>query len=169
MITVFNQLNGNIYALEQALGVDTAQYETSFVEGFRPLCAGADTHSRERMTNACEEAAFLGQCAAIAHHCKGVHLQAVVIVEAQRLMLNHTLIELETACLQTLAASWMTAVENRHIILLSHLVNGIEQRQEILFRINILFSVSREQDLFAFLQAQALVNITGLNLRQVVM
>ena len=94
MVAILNQLNGYIYALEQALGVDTAQYEASFVECLRPLGASADAHGRERMTNARKERALLWQCAAIAHHCKGIHLQAVVIVEAERLVLNDALINL---------------------------------------------------------------------------
>ena len=48
------------------------------------------------MPHRCEERAFLGQGAAVAHNCKGVHLEAVVVVEAQRLMLDNTLIQLET-------------------------------------------------------------------------
>ena len=97
VIAILNQLYSNIYALEQALGINTAQHKAAFVEGLRPLGAGADAHSRERMTNRGEEAAFFGQCAAIAHHCKGIHLEAVVIMEAKGLVLNDALIKLETA------------------------------------------------------------------------
>ena len=62
----------------------------------------------------------------------------------------------------------MTAIQNWHIILLCHLVNGIEQRKEVLFGIDILFSVSTQQNVFTLLQAQTLVNIAGLNLSEIV-
>ena len=47
------------------------------------------------MAYACEEAALFGQGSAIADHCKGIHLEAVVVVEAKRLVLYYSLIQLE--------------------------------------------------------------------------
>jgi hypothetical protein len=45
------------------------------------------------MPHAREEAAFLQQCTGIRYYSKGVHLQAVVIMEAQLLMLNYALVQ----------------------------------------------------------------------------
>ena len=59
------------------------------------------------MADAREEAAFLGQRAGVGHDAEGVPLQAVIVMEAQRLMLNDALVELKAALLQTLAAARM--------------------------------------------------------------
>ena len=56
-----------------------------------------------------EEAAFFGKCAAIAHHCKGVHLKAVIVVETEWLVLNHALIEFEARGCKAVAAAWVAS------------------------------------------------------------
>ena len=63
----------------------------------------------------------------------------------------------------------MAAIENRHIIFLCHLIDSGKKRQKILLGINVLFTVSREQDILTLLQAKTLVNIAGLNLGKVLM
>lgn len=63
----------------------------------------------------------------------------------------------------------MAAVENRHVVLLRHFVDGCEQGEEVLFGVDVLFTMGRQQDVFAFLQTKALVDITCLYLSQVVM
>ena len=78
--------------MQQAFRVNAAQHETALVKGLGTLGAGADADCGERMTYAGEEAALLGQCTAVADHGKGVHLKAVVVMEAQRLMLDDTLV-----------------------------------------------------------------------------
>ena len=93
------------------------------------------------MTNAREEAAFLRQRAGIGNNSKGVHLQAVIIMEAQRLMLNHALVEHKAARCQTVARTRVAGIENRHIILLRHLVNRSEQRRKVLLCIDVLLAV----------------------------
>ncbi len=67
-------------------------------------------HRWEWMTYAGKEAAFLRKRAAIGHNTEGVHLQAVVVMEAQRLMLNNALIQLKAALLQTFTAAGMAGV-----------------------------------------------------------
>lgn len=47
------------------------------------------------MADAGEERGFLGKGAAIADDGKGVHLEAVVVVETEGLMLDDTRVELE--------------------------------------------------------------------------
>ena len=69
------------------------EHEAAFVQRFWALRRGADAHRRERMSHAREEAAFLRQCTRIRYYSKGVHLQAVVIMEAQLLMLNYALVQ----------------------------------------------------------------------------
>lgn len=54
----------------------------ALIQRFRALRRGADAHRRERMPHTGEEAAFLRQCTGIRSYSKGVHMQAVVIMEA---------------------------------------------------------------------------------------
>ena len=76
------------------------------------------------MPHRCEERTFLGQGAAIAHHSESIHLQAIVVMEAQWLMLDDTRVKLETAGFETLAAARMAAIEDGHIVLLCHFVDS---------------------------------------------
>lgn len=147
--------------------IDACQDETSLIQSFGPLRGGADTHRRERMPYAGEEAALLGQSAGIRDHGEGVHLQAVVVMEAQRLMLDHPLVQLETGLLQTLFAAGMAAVQHRHIVLLRHFVDGSEEAHEILLRVDVLLPVGGEKDVPTLFQPQAGVDIAGLDFRKV--
>ena len=164
---VLDEAHGHFHALQQALGIDAAQDEAAFVQGFGALGAGADAHGRERVTDAGEEAALLGQGAGVGDHAVGVHLQAVVVVKAQGLVLDDALVQLEAAGLQALAAAGVAAVEDGHVVLLGHLVDGGEQAQEVLLGVNILLAVGAEKDVLALLQAQALVDVAGLYLLEV--
>ena len=165
---VLDEANGYVYALQQALSIYAAEHEAAFVQSLGALGAGADAHGREGLANAGEETALLGQGAAVAHHGKGVHLQAVVVVEAQGLVLDDALIELEAAGLQAFAAAGVAGVQDGHVVLLGHLVDGIEQAQEVLLGVNVLLAVGAQQDVPTLLQAQALVDVAGLYLLEVV-
>lgn len=137
--------HGRIHRLQEAVGVDARDEETTLIQGLGTLGARTDTHRRVRMTHAGEEAALLGECATVAHHGEGVHLQTVVVVEAQRLVLDDTWVQLEATRLKTLAATRMTAVEDRHVVLLSHGVDGVEETEEVLLRIDVLLSMRAQQ------------------------
>ena len=119
------------------------------------------------MTNTGEETALLRQGTAIGHNTESVHLQAVIVVETQRLMPNNTLVQLETALLQTLAAAGMAGVENRHIVLFGHLVDGGEQRGKVLLGVDVLLAVGRQQNVLALLETQTLVDVGRLNFFQI--
>jgi len=121
------------------------------------------------MADAREEGRLLGEGAAIGDHRKRVHLQAVVVMEAQRLVANHARIELEAARLQPLPRARVTGVQDGHIILLRHLVDGCEQAQEVLFRVDVLLAVGAQKDVLALLEPEALVDVTRLDLGEVVM
>ena len=88
-------------------------------------------------------------------------------MEAQRLMLNDTLVELKAAMLQTLAAARMAGVEDRHIVLFRHLVDGGEQRGKVLLGVDILLAVGRQQNVLALLETQTLVDIGRLDFSQI--
>ena len=93
VITIKIHLHRCVYSLQQAFFVNACKHKAALIQRFWELRRGADAHRRECMADACEEAAFLRQCTRIRYYSKGVHLQAVVIMEAQRLMLNYALVQ----------------------------------------------------------------------------
>ena len=169
VVALFAEFNGGIDGLEERLRVNTGNDEVTFVDGFGPFRTGSDADGREGVADAGEKAALFGQRTAIAHDGKGIHLKAVVVVEAQRFVLNDSCVELEAACGQSVAASGVTAVENRHVVFGGHLVDRIEQRQEVLLRIDVLLPMGGQQDVFSLFQTQPLVDIAGFDGRQVLM
>ena len=78
------------------------------------------------MSDRSEEAALLRKRAAVAHHSEGVHLEAVVVMEAERLVLYDPAVKFEAAGCEPVAAARMTAVEDRHVVFLRHGVDGVE-------------------------------------------
>ena len=147
--------------------IDACQDETSLVQSLGALGGGADAHRRERVPHAGEEAALLGQSAGIRDHGEGVHLQAVVVVEAQRLMLDHPLVQLETGLLQTFFAAGMAAVQHGHVVLLRHFIDGSKEAHEILLRVDVLLPVGGEQNVLALFQSQAGVDVAGFDFLQI--
>lgn len=141
MAAIFAEFHSGIDCLEQRLGVDAGNDEISLVNSFRTLRAGTDADSREWMSYTREETAFFRESTAVAYYCKGIHLQTVVVMEPKRLVLNHAGIKLESTGGKTVAATGMTTVEYRHIIFLSHCIDGIKETEKVLLRIDILFSV----------------------------
>ena len=82
-------------------------------------------------------------------------------------MLNHPWIKLEARSGKTVAAARMAAVEDWHIIFLSHCIDGIEETEEVLLGVDVLFTMSAEQNVFALLKSKALVNVAGLDLGKI--
>ncbi len=148
--------------------IDACQDKAALVQSLGPLRGSADTHRRERVPHAGEEAALLGQSAGIRDHGEGVHLQAVVVVEAQRLMLDHPLVQLEAGLLQTLFAPGMATVQHRHVVLFRHLVDGRKEAYKVLLRVDVLLPVGGKQNVLALFQSQAGVDVAGLDFGQVV-
>ena len=147
--------------------INTSEDKVAFVKCFRTLCRSTNAHSRERMSHAGKETAFLRQCTGVGHHAKGVHLQTIVVMEAQRLMLNHTLVKHEATLLQTLATTGMARVQDGHIVLFCHLVDSGEQRSEILLCVDVFLPMGRQKDVLSLLQSQTGVNIGSFNLTKV--
>ena len=137
--------------MEERLFVDAGDNEVAFVDGLRALGGGANADGGEWVAHTGEEATFFGKCAAIAHHCKGVHLKAVVVVEAEWLVLNHAFVKLEARGCKAVAAAWVAAVKDRHVVLFCHLVNGVEEGHKVLLGVDVLFTVGREEDIFTLL------------------
>ena len=118
---VANEGDGDVNALEESLGVYAGEHEATFVKRLWTLSRCADANGREGMALAGKEAGFLRQGATVADHAECIHLQAVVVVEAERFMLNHATVKFETAGLETLTATWMATVQDWHVVLLCHL------------------------------------------------
>ena len=148
--------------------VNACQNKAALVQGLRTLGAGADADGRERMPHAGEKAALLRQGSAVTDHGESVHLQTVVVVEAQGLMLNHPAVQLEAGLLQTLLTPGMAAVQHGHIVLFRHLVDGREKAGEILLRVDVLLPVGGKQNVLALFQSQAGVDVAGFDFGQVV-
>ena len=58
---VADEGDGNVYALQEALGVDAGEDKAALVQGFRPLRASPNAHRREGMADGGEEAALFRQ------------------------------------------------------------------------------------------------------------
>ena len=95
VIAIVVHIHCTFDCLEEGLLVDAGDEETTLVKGLRTLGRGADAHCREGMTNASEERRFFGECTRVRDDGIGIHLEAVVVVESERLVLDDTWIELE--------------------------------------------------------------------------
>lgn len=62
----------------------------------------------------------------------------------------------------------MATVEDGHVILLRHLVDSSEEGEEVFLRVDIFLAMGRQENVLAFLQAKALVNIAGLDIGEIV-
>lgn len=66
-------------------------------------------------------------------------------------MLDDAWVQLEARSGETVTAARMATIEDRHIILLSHSVDGVEQTQEVLLGVDVFLAVGAEQDVLSFL------------------
>lgn len=62
----------------------------------------------------------------------------------------------------------MATVEDGHVVFLRHLVDSSEEGEEVLLRVDIFLTVSGQENVLAFLQAEALVDVAGLDIGEVV-
>lgn len=153
--------------LQQAALADAGQREAGLVKRLGALGGGADADRRERMPDAREEAGLLGQGAGVGDNREGVHLQAVVVVEAHGLVHAHARVELEAGGLQALAGARVAGVQDRHVVLLGQRVDGGEQAREVGLGVDVLLAVGREQHVAPGLQAELGEDIRGLDLPEV--
>ena len=161
------EFDGRVDGLEQPLLGDAGQREARLVQRFRALGGGADAHCRERMPDAREEAGLLGQRAGVGDHREGVHLQAVVVVEAHGLVHAHARVELEARRLQALAGARVAGVQDRHVVFLGQRVDRGEQAREVRLCVDVLLAVGGQQHVALGLQAELGEDVRGLDLLQV--
>lgn len=95
MLTVTAKLYSGVNGLEQGFLVDTSNDEVALVDGLGTLGRSTDADGGEGVADTGEERGFLGKGSAIADDGEGVHLEAVVVVETEGLMLDDTWVELE--------------------------------------------------------------------------
>ena len=62
----------------------------------------------------------------------------------------------------------MATIEDWHVVLLCHTVDGVEEGEEVLLGVDVLLAMGGKEDILAFLQAEALVNVAGFYLCEVV-
>ena len=153
--------------LQQALLGDAGECEARLVQRLGALGRGADANGRERAPNACKEAGLLGQGAGVGDHGEGVHLQAVVVVEAHGLVHAHARVKLEARGLQALAGARVAGVQDRHVVPLGQRVDRAEQAREVRLGVDVLLAVRGEQHVALGLQAELGEDIGALNLAQV--
>lgn len=104
-------LDCHISSVEQFPGGNASQDEVTGFQCLGTLRAGADTHGSDGMTDGQIEATLLWQSAGVGDNRQSVHLQLVVVVEAQRLIDPDTRVKFEAALFQTVLAARMTGVQ----------------------------------------------------------
>ena len=62
----------------------------------------------------------------------------------------------------------MTTVEDGHVVLFRHLVDSSEEGEEVLPRVDVFLTMGGQENILAFLQAEALVDVAGLDIGEVV-
>ena len=82
-------------------------------------------------------------------------------------MLDYPLVELKTTRLEAIPRTRMAAIEDRHIVFLSHLVDSGEEGRKVLLSVDILLSMSAEEYVFAFLQAETGMNVARLDFAEI--
>ena len=161
------ELDGGVDGLQQAALADAGEREARLVQRLGALGGGADAHRGERAADAREEAGLLGQGAGVGHHGEGVHLQAVVVVEAHGLVHAHARVQLEAGGLQALAGARVAGVQDRHVVLLGQRVDGGEQAREVGLGVDVLLAVGGQQHVALGLQAELGKDVTRLDLIKV--
>ena len=99
---VADEGDGNVHTLEKADGVDATENEAAFVQGLGALGRCPDADGREGMPDTREEGRLLREGTAVRHDGEGVHLQAVVVMEAQGLVADHARVQHKTGGLEAL-------------------------------------------------------------------
>ena len=83
-------------------------------------------------------------------------------MESHWLMTYYSFVELEAGGCETVAGAWVAAVEDWHVVLLGHSVDGGKERGEVLLGVDVFFSMSTQEDVLAFLESETLVDIACL-------
>ena len=167
MVGVAAEGDGGVNGLEEALFVDAGDDKVGFVEGFGALGGGADADGGEGASDAGEEGALFGEGAGVGNYGEGVHLQAVVVVEAEGLVLDDAPIELEAGGGEAVARARVAAVEDGHIVFLGHTVDGVEEGAEVGVSVDVFLAVGAQEDVATLLEAKAGVDVAGVDVGEI--
>lgn len=96
-------LHGYVHCLKQGCFVDSCEDEVSFVKGLGTFGGGSDAHGCDGFADGEEEAALFRKSSGVADDGEGVHLQVVVVVEAEWLMGYYAAVEFESALFKSFA------------------------------------------------------------------
>lgn len=154
---------GGADGLEERGGRYAGQDEAGLVEGLGALRRGADADGGEGMGDGGEEGGLLGEGAAVGDDAGGMHLQAVVVVEAEGLVAAHKGVEREARLVKALAGARVAAIEYGQLVRLGYLVDGGEEGSEVGLRVDILLAVGTQENVLAALEAEALVYVAPLD------
>ena len=160
-------LDGHVRSVQQLPGSDTSQDEVPGFQGLGALGGGADAHGGDGMADGQVEAALLRQGAGIGDDGQSIHLQLVVVIEAQGLVDPDSGVQPEAALLQPVTASGVAGIEDGHIVLLCQGIDGGEEAQEVLFGVDVFLPVGRQENIPILFQAQSLQHITLTDLVQI--
>ena len=100
------------------------------------------------------------------HRC-GIHLKAVVVVEAHGLVHAHARVQLEAGGLQAFAGARVAGVQDRHVVSLGQRVDGGEQAREVRLGVDVLLAVRGEEHVALGLKAELGKDVRRLDLVQV--
>ena len=84
-------------------------------------------------------------------------------------MLDDAGIQPEAGGLQAVTGSGMAGIQDRHIVFFRHGVDRRKEGAKILFRVDVLFPVGGQQNIFLRLKPQLIQHRAGLDVRQVLM
>ena len=62
----------------------------------------------------------------------------------------------------------MATVEDGHVVLFRHLVDSSEEGEEVFLRVDIFLAMGGQENILAFLQAETLVDVAGLDIGEIV-
>lgn len=119
--------DGDADRVEQPALVDARQHEAAPVHRLGALGRGPDADRGERAANRGEVARLLGKRARVRDDGEGVHLEAVVIMEAHGLVRAHQGMQPEARLLQAPARARVAAVQDGLPVLLGEGVDGAEE------------------------------------------
>ena len=160
-------LDGHIRCVQQLPGGDAGQDEVPGFQGLGALGGGADAHGGNGMADGEIEAALFRQGAGVGDDGQSVHLQLVVVIEAQGLVDPDSGVQPEAALLKPVTASGVAGIEDGHIVLLCQGIDGGEEAQEVLFGVDVFLPVGRQENIPVLFQAQPFQHITLADLVQI--
>lgn len=159
--------DGGTNCIEQPALVDTCQHEAAPVHRLGALGRGPDADSGERAADRGEVARLLGERARVGDDGEGVHLEAVIVMEAHGLVRAYQGMQSEARLLQALARARVAAVQDGLPVFLGEGVNGTEERAEARVIVNVLLAVDGEQEVAARLEAELAKDARVVNLPEV--